>query len=378
MNRLFSYFYNMKTIKSWSPGRINLIGEHIDYNDGYVMPAAIDKGTQFEITINGSDNMVDIHAQNIDDSVKFKIGEAHGLPMWAKYLYGVLMELRKYGADIGGFSATFSGDVPIGSGLSSSASLECSFAYGLDKLWDLHLDDWQIIKACQKAEHNYVGIKCGIMDQFASIKGRSGNVMRLDCRDLSYQYLPCNLGSYQLVLLNTHVSHELATSAYNDRRTQCESALNKIQDKYENIKSYRDFDLNFLESTQNILSDIEMHRARHVITEIQRVLTASDALLAQDMVTLGKLMYGSHESLSHDYEVSCSELDALVHYTRQDDKVLGSRMMGGGFGGCTINLVHEEHIETFINRIKQQYYNAYGIELTAYQLNISDGAQIII
>ncbi len=366
-----------KKVISWAPGRINIIGEHIDYNDGYVMPAAIDRGTRFEIMANGTDSEVELHAQNIDDRVRFKIGEAHGLPTWAKYLYGVLMELIGYGAEIGGFSATFSGDVPIGSGLSSSASLECSFARGLIELWDLQLDDWQLIKACQMAEHRYVGIKCGIMDQFASVMGRAGQVLRLDCRDLSYEYLPCDLGEYRIVLLNSHVSHELATSAYNDRRAQCESALEKIKSKHKGIQSYRDVDQHLLNTVSVDLTEFEMARARHVVSETNRVLRASEALSAGDIAMLGAFMYRSHESLSQDYEVSCPELDTLVELTRSDERILGSRMMGGGFGGCTINLVQELYVDSVIDRMTREYHTAHGIELTSYQLKIGDGAQII-
>lgn len=362
---------------SWAPGRINIIGEHTDYNNGFVLPAAINRGTRFEIESNGTPDTVRLRAKNLNESVSFKISSAINLPTWAKYLYGVLMEISKYSGQIMGFNAEFSGNVPIGSGLSSSASLECSFAIGLNELWDLKIDNWQIIKACQMAEHHYVGIKCGIMDQFASVMGKDGHVVRLDCSDLSYEYIPCDLIDYEIVLLNTNVSHELANSAYNERREQCESAVNKLKVKYPHIKSLRDVDTKMLNTSKIPLTRVEHARAQHIITENDRVLQASEALLGGHIKTLGKLMYQSHESLSTQYEVSCPELDYLVYLSKDNTNVIGSRMMGGGFGGCTINLVKKGHTVNFIEQLAELYNNKFNISLNAYQLAIGNGACLL-
>jgi galactokinase len=258
--------------------------------------------------------------------------------------------------------------------MSSSAALECSLAFGLNELFDLGLDTWDLIRASQMAEHHFVGIKCGIMDQFASMLGKPNSVMLLDCRTLEYAYVPLDLGDYQLLLLNTQVSHELASSDFNLRRSSCEEGLAFFQKQHSGVTSLRDVDGALFEKYKQNLPVPIANRVRHVLTENDRVLQATDALAKQDFKRLGELMYASHESLQHDYEVSCPELDFLVDLSRQNPAVLGSRMMGGGFGGCTLNLIHSTAVERFISESAEAYSRRFGIQLVAYPVQIGSGA----
>ena len=361
-----------------APGRINIIGEHTDYNDGFVLPAAIDRGCTFKLEKNHS-NSVYIRAENIGETFEFSIDEFNPLDSggWPNYVMGVIHELQKTGAEMHGFNASFEGDVPIGSGMSSSAALECSLAVGLNALFDLNLDHWQMIKASQMAEHNYVGIKCGIMDQFASVMGKKDQVVLLDCRSLEYAYHPFHLEEYQLLLLNTNVSHELASSEYNTRRAECEEGVMYIKRSYQEVNSLRDADLDMLQSIKPIADEKVFHRCHHVISENSRVLKAIRALDDNNAGLLGKLIYESHRSLSEDYQVSCEELDFLVEFTFDKAYVLGSRMMGGGFGGCTISIVKQNRIEEFVEHARKAYHQRFGIDLTPYQVSIEEGAHLI-
>jgi len=369
---------NKNKIIAQSPGRINIIGEHTDYNDGFVLPAAINKKSVFKLSKNGSDQTVNIRSEDFGNSYSFSLTDLKPLKSgWENYVMGVINELQKSGAHLEGFDGEFGGDVPIGSGMSSSAALECSLAFGLNELFDLGFDNWQIIKICQLAEHNFAGIKCGIMDQFASVMGKKDHAMLLDCRSLEYKFFPLELGKYEFLLMNTNVSHTLASSEYNTRRIECEKGVEIIRSKFPNIKNLRDATLEMLTHCTSELPEPIFKRCHHIITENERVLNATDALTKKDFHLLGKLMYQSHLSLQTKYEVSCQELDFLVDITQENPHVLGSRMMGGGFGGCTINLILRNERASFVDHASTAYRKQYGIDLKDYSVQISDGSKII-
>jgi galactokinase len=367
---------NMLVVQA--PGRINIIGEHTDYNDGFVLPAAIDKHLTFTLTTNGHPTAVNIKAIDLNETFSFDLSDFQRISNgWQNYVMGVVAELQQLGGAIRGFDATFSSMVPIGAGMSSSAALEASLATGLNALFQLGLDQWQIIKACQRAEHNYAGIQCGIMDQFASVMGKANHVMRLDCRSLEFEYFPFELGDYELLLLNSKVSHALASSEYNTRRAECEAGVAAIQKKHPAVQSLRDVSPALLTEMQPSLPPPIFQRCSHVVSENQRVIAATQALKSRDFQTLGALLYASHKSLSQDYAVSCPELDFLVDQTKDKDYILGSRMMGGGFGGCTLNLIKKAHTPEFTAWISRAYRNQFGIDIAVYQVAVSDGAGVV-
>jgi len=358
-----------------APGRINLIGEHTDYNEGFVLPAAIDKTTVVKLKKNEHSSVCHFVAKNVNQSYDFDLNDYQPISSgWQNYVMGVVAELQKLGANLSGFDCEFEGNVPIGSGMSSSAALECSLAYGLNELFDLGFDKWQLIKAAQMAEHHFVGIKCGIMDQFASVMGKKNQVMRLDCRSLEFEYFPLDLGNYQLLLLNTNVSHQLADSEYNKRRTECEEGVAILKQKYPQVQSLRDATYEMLLTMMPKMPGNVASRCRHIITENARVITATNALIEKNFTTLGNLLYQSHDSLQNDYQVSCKELDYLVQQSKDKSYILGSRMMGGGFGGCTINLIEKQFVPAYIEEISIDYHQQFGIELTPYSVSIENGA----
>lgn len=360
-----------------SPGRINIIGEHTDYNEGLVLPAAIDKHTTVQLKKNHDQSKCRVLAKNVDEVFEFELQDLKPLKKgWQNYVMGVVAELQRLGVVLSGFDGEIEGNVPIGSGMSSSAALESSLAYGLNELFELRLDPWQLIKVCQMAEHNFAGIKCGIMDQFASVMGKKNQVMLLDCRTLSYDYYPFDLGAYQVLLLNTNVAHALADSAYNTRREECEYGVHFFQKKYEGINSLRDVSVETLSAEMTKLPQKVAQRCRHVIGENDRVVAATRALVDKEYKILGELLYQSHDSLQHDYEVSCAELDFLVDQTKNKPYVLGSRMMGGGFGGCTINIIEKKWVEPFVEEISKRYKNQFGLETTPYSVSIGNGASL--
>ena len=357
-----------------SPGRINLIGEHTDYNQGYVLPAAIDKNIQLRISKNNQLTNCKITANNLKESFEFDLQNYQALNGgWQNYVLGVVHELQKMGANILAFDAEFEGTIPLGAGMSSSAALECVFAFALNEMFDLGFDRWQLIKAAQKAEHHFVGTKCGIMDQFASMMGKQNQVILLDCRSLDYEYFPLDLGDFQLLLLNTNVSHALADSEYNARRSSCEEAVELIQNQFPKIKSLRDLSVKMLAEVENFLPDKIFRRCKHVVNENERVLLTTKALQNKNFKRVGELIYQSHFSLQKDYEVSCPELDFLVRETIALPYVLGARMMGGGFGGSTINMLEKAKCANFVEQISKKYKKQFGIELTAYFVRLENG-----
>ena len=357
-----------------SAGRINLIGEHTDYNGGYVFPGAIDKGIMAEIELNGSDR-VHAYSLDLDEYVEFGLKEEDAPSQsWARYIFGVCREIIKRGGQIGGFNTVFAGDVPLGAGMSSSAALESTFAFALNFLYDLGIDKFELARIGQATEHNYCGVKCGIMDQFASIFGRKGNLMRLDCKTMEYMYYPFDPKGYRLVLLDSVVKHELASSAYNKRRESCERAAAAIRHNHPEVEFLRDARKEWLEEVRTVISEEDYRRAEYVIGEVQRVLDVCDALERGDYETVGKKMYETHYGMSRLYEVSCEELDFLNDIAKECG-VTGSRVMGGGFGGCTINLVKNELHDEFIARAIEAFKEKFGHEPKVYDVVISDGAR---
>lgn len=357
-----------------SPGRINLIGEHTDYNGSFVFPGAIDKGMIAAIRLNGT-GKVRAYAIDLDENSEFGFNE-EDLPKegWAKYIFGVCREITKRGGKVGGFDTVFAGDVPLGAGMSSSAALESTYAYALNDMFNLGIDTFELARIGQSTEHNYVGVKCGIMDQFASLFGKKGHLIRLDTKTMEYQYFPFNLEGYKLVLLDTVVKHELASSAYNKRRESCEHAAETIAKCHPEVEFLRDATMNMLKEVKNELSEEDYMRAKYVIEETQRVRDVSDALERGDYETVGEKMYETHHGMSKLYEVSCEELDFLNEVAKEHG-VTGSRVMGGGFGGCTINLVKDELYDSFIADAKLKFKEKYGHEPKVYDVVISDGAR---
>ncbi|MBP5558698.1 MAG: galactokinase [Bacteroidales bacterium] len=357
-----------------SAGRINLIGEHTDYNGGYVFPGAIDKGIIAEIKLNGTDK-VRLYSLDYDASAIFGLEEEDKpAEQWARYIFGVCRETIKRGGKVAGFDAVFAGDVPLGAGLSSSAALESCFAYALNDLNHNGIDLFELARIGQSTEHNYCGVMCGIMDQFASCFGKKGQLIRLNCKTLEHQYFPFNPEGYKLVLLDTCVKHELASSAYNFRRQSCERAAAAIKENHPEVDFLSDCKRVWLDEVRDKISEEDFIRAEYVIGEVQRVLDVCDALERGDYETVGEMMYQTHFGLSRLYEVSCPELDFLAKLARKMD-VTGSRVMGGGFGGCTINLVKDSLYDSFIAAAKEQYKAQFGIDLKVYDVVISDGAR---
>lgn len=358
-----------------SPGRINLIGEHTDYNGGFVFPGAIDKGMMAEIRPNGT-NKVRAYSIDLKDYVEFGLNEEDApRTSWARYIFGVCREMIKRGVEVKGFNTAFAGDVPLGAGMSSSAALESTYAYALNDLFgDNRLDKFTLAQVGQATEHNYCGVNCGIMDQFASIFGKKDHLICLDCRSLEYQYYPFKPEGYKLVLLDSVVKHELASSAYNKRRQSCESAVAAIQKYHPEVKLLRDANMEMLNEVAGEISAEDRMRAEYVIEEIQRVLDVCQALQDGDYETVGLKMYETHEGMSKLYEVSCEELDFL-NECAHNHEVTGSRIMGGGFGGCTINLVKEERYESFVYETVASFREAFKRSPKVYDVVISDGAR---
>ena len=358
-----------------SGGRINLIGEHTDYNGGYVFPGAINFGIMAAIEPNGTDK-VRVFSIDKNEYVEFGLTE-DSIPEqhWPRYIFGVCMEILKRGGKVEGFDTVFAGDVPLGAGLSSSAALESTFAFALNEIFNNgSIDKFELARIGQSTEHNYCGVKCGIMDQFASIFGKEGSLIRLDCKTGEYKYFPFHPQGYKVVLLDTCVKHQLANSAYNKRRESCEKAAAAIKALHPEVDFLSDAKRVWLDEVRDQISEEDFLRAEYVIGEVQRVLDVCDALERDDYETVGEMMYQTHFGLSRLYEVSCEELDFLNKLARKMD-VTGSRVMGGGFGGCTINLVKEELYDNFITTAVEQFTQKFGHAPKIYNVVISDGAR---
>lgn len=376
MSDLFKSFESDIVIHS--PGRINLIGEHTDYNNGYVLPAAIDKAITFRIKTNGLEKQCKIQSKGYGDVLYVELKNiAKSNEGWQNYLLGVLHEISLRTNKLKGFDCIIESNLPIGSGVSSSAALECGLAFGLNELFGLGLSKLEIVKLSQTAEHNYVGTQCGIMDQFASVMSKENHVLLLDCRNLEYAHIPIQTRPYKLIMLNTKVEHNLASSEYNIRKQECKEGVDVLSNLYPEIHSLRDVTEQMLLDHKEKLSPKIFQRCLFIINENQRVLSTVDALKANDWKKVGTLLYEGHEGISKQYEVSCPESDFLVEFSKNNDAVLGARQTGGGFGGCTLNIVHEDKVDEFIESASIAYYQNFNINLEAFEAMPSGGTSIL-
>lgn len=375
---LFTATFQQTPLVVRSPGRINIIGEHTDYNEGFVLPAAIDKAAYVAISLRDDD---EIHLLAADLEERFSTTVSDLRPVrsisWPNYLLGSAAQFVKRGVNLPGFNAVLTSDVPIGAGLSSSAAVECATVFALNELLHTHLDRITMVQMAQKAEHEFAGVMCGIMDQFASMMGKKDHVIKLDCLSLDYEYLPLQLEGYKVLLLNTNVKHSLAGSEYNLRRQECEAAVQLIQRHHPEVRSLRHVTEAMLDQYVLPAHPLTDRRSRYVVQEIQRLQEACLALQQGVVAKLGRLMFETHAGLSRMYEVSCKELDWLVDQVKDNDAVLGARMMGGGFGGCTINLVKEDQVEPLVAKLTPAYETAMQLPLTHYIATIDNGTEII-
>lgn len=358
-----------------SPGRINLIGEHTDYNNGFVLPAAINQCIQFSA---GKREDNEIHLFSIDKNQSFSIvldDLKRSDLLWPDYIIGVVNELCKAGHAVKGFNAAVTGDIPLGAGLSSSAALECATIFALNELFAIGLDKITMVKLAQRAENNFVGVQCGIMDQFASMMGKAGHVIKLDCQSLAYEYFPLQLDGYSIVLLDSQVKHSLASSEYNTRRNECNRGVQVISQKYPQVKSLRDATMAMAD--EMIKEPIVHHRCRFILEENERLQKGCEDLQQGNIVAFGKKMYTTHDGLSKLYEVSCKELDFLAGECRKEKDILGARMMGGGFGGCVITIMKNESVHSIPDRINKAYQEQMGKTLKVYITQIANGTSII-
>jgi len=377
LRKAFKEIFNTEPILVKSPGRINIIGEHTDYNGGLVMPAAIDKAIYVAIS-QRDDNEIHLFSENYQEKYCGNIKKVKKSDVaWANYILGVVDGLLKRGFTLSGFNLYIYGDVPLGAGLSSSAAIECATAYALSQMHQLLVSNMDLALIAQKAEHEFAGVNCGIMDQFTSVFGKQDYAMMLDCRSLAHEYIPLKLDGYKLVLLNTNVRHSLSDSAYNDRRAQCEQGVAWIKAHHPSVEFLRDADEEMLLAYVKPKSIETYTKCSYVVAEIARVKKAATALKVGDLKELGKLMFQTHEGLSKAYEVSCKELDFLVEQVKGLDDVLGARMMGGGFGGCTINIVKDEVIDALIEKVSKHYHEKFGLSLSAYVVQTANGSETI-
>lgn len=372
ITQLFQEKYQQEPLLVSSPGRINLIGEHTDYNEGFVLPAAINKYIYLGFAKNGSQKCR-VYSLDFGEEESFLLKEMKPRKGWINFVMGVAAQMQSAGHTLEGFDCVFGGDIPIGAGLSSSAALENGVGFGINQLFDLGLSPLELLKFSQQAEHEFAGVKCGIMDMFASMMGKESQAIRLDCRSLDHAYFPIELGEYQLLVCNSMVSHSLAESAYNERREECQEGVNMAKTRFPDVNSLRDIAPSMLDEIKAQLPAKVYRRCAFVLQENERVLKSCKALADHDLARFGNYLYGSHEGLSVDYEVSCPEMDFLVDFTRDLPYVLGSRMMGGGFGGCTLNLLKKDKKERFIQEITAAYRNRYGKTPEIYEVEVVNG-----
>jgi galactokinase len=356
----------------FSPGRINLIGEHIDYNDGFVMPAAIDKGINYAIALNNTDK-INFYSADFDESLSLKISDVKKMDGWKNYVLGVVNEFLLLHLPLKGFDCVFGGNIPIGAGMSSSAATEGGLAFGLNELFNFSLGRKELALLCQRAEHHFPEVMCGIMDQYANMFGKKDHVILLDCMEVTHEYLPLDLKDHKIVLINSKVHHSLASSEYNQRRKECAEGL-EILKKYSNVQSFRDVRKpESLTGFEDKMSKEVYKRCLYVIEEILRTKKAAELLKQNNIEAFGKLMFQTHEGLKNLYHVSCKELDFLVDCAAKNNNVAGSRLMGGGFGGCTINIVKENSKEQFLSETLTAYKKQFDIDAEVYEVNIVDG-----
>jgi galactokinase len=378
-NKFIELYHSSEDITVMAPGRINLLGEHTDYNEGLVLPSAINKGIYFCVN-KRADNKLIINAFDLNETVEcdninqLNITSKH----WSSHLIGVILEIQKLNKILPtGLNVCFGGDIPLGAGLSSSAAIEAGFAFVLNELFKLNLSLLAITKIAQYTEHNYIGVKCGIMDMYASVFSKKNHVLKLDCRTLNHEFIPAIMPDHTFVLVNSGVKHNLAESAYNTRRQQCADGVEVLNKKYPHIHSLRDATLSDLESVKLDLSHEIYNKCKYVIAENTRVETAAIHLTNSNLAAFGKIMFETHEGLKDLYEVSCAEIDFLVDIVKNKNEVLGARMMGGGFGGCTLNLVKNSFLVDFKKNIIEKYNNKFGITPQIYDAELRQGVDIV-
>jgi len=369
-----------------SPGRVNIIGEHTDYNEGYVLPAAIDKAIIVALS-KRNDEEIHLYAQELGREYKTQVSGLKPVQngtkdSWANYVLGVVDQIQNSPKNlkVSGFNLLLTGNIPMGAGLSSSAAIECAALYGLSQLFNLSLEKMEIVRMAQQAEHKFAGLKCGLMDMFASVHGKKDHVMKFDCKTLDFEYVPFKLSGIKIVLFNSNVPHTLNTSEYNTRRQQCEKGVEIVQAATNHSPPYtslRDITMSQLEEFVKPKDELIFKRCRYVVGENSRLLTGCEDLKQGNLAALGKKMYETHDGLSKDFEVSCKELDFLVDAVRNNKNVIGSRMMGGGFGGCTINLVKEEAIDDLVKTVSAEYQAKTNLALSCYIAQIEDGTSTI-
>jgi galactokinase len=358
-----------------APGRINLIGEHTDYNNGFVMPAAIDKHFEFAVKANGTDRF-NFYATDLNEHLSFSFDELKKGDRWISYLMGVVDGFIRRGKKISGVDVAFGSTIPAGAGLSSSAALCSGFGFALNSIFNCGLQLLDLALIAQEAEHHFAGTRCGIMDMYASLFSKPGTVMLLDCRTNQHEYLPVNFEGYEFFLIDTKVKHSLASSGYNDRRKSCEEGVEVLRQKYPQVQSLRDVDQAMLASVREEVTAETFRRCKYVVEEIERTRQAAKALTAGQLEAFGKLMYATHWGLSHDYEVSCDESDWLVKQA-QENGVTGARQMGGGFGGCTINLIRSSEKSSFLQKVKAKYVAVFKKEPDFYSIKLSEGVHAV-
>ena len=373
----FKELFGQNPLITRSPGRINMIGEHLDYNMGFVLPAAINKAIWLGIH-KRDDDTICMHSLDYNDDFHTSIDAiSPSGKLWPDYILGVVKQIQKKHKLSHGFNLVFGGDIPPGAGLSSSAALECATAFALNELFILDYEKMDLVKIGQAAENEFVGVKCGIMDQFASVFGKKEHLIRLDCRSLEYVYVPFHARNIKILLFDTRVKHSLADSAYNERREQCEKGVSLIQKYHTEVKSLRDASQEMLETCVKAVDETVYNRCTYVVSEIKRLLNGCIDLEKDDLISFGKRMFETHAGLKDLYEVSCTELDLLVDLVKDNPDVLGARMMGGGFGGCTINLVRAEAASAIIKKVSDTYLSDTGTEMLVYEVGIEDGTELV-
>ncbi|MFT5165313.1 MAG: galactokinase [Saprospiraceae bacterium] len=367
--------FDQQPILVRAPGRINLIGEHTDYNNGLVMPAAIDKALYFAIGKAEGGKSVQVQSVNYDEVIVLGNGVDTAIPSWARYLQAILEILKERGMEVAGINCVFGGDIPIGAGLSSSAALCCGFTFGIANLLGLPISKKEVALISQEAEHR-IGLNCGLMDQYAVLFGKKDHVICLDCGNLDFDYFPLQLEQHSLVLIDSKIEHQLEGSPYNDRRYSCERVVKVVAAKYSQVRTLADIKMDNLVAFKKVLDPIDFQRARYVIEENNRVYQMKLALSQGKLKEAGAILFRGHEGLSKEFNVSLPEIDLLVELAKQEQTILGARMMGGGFGGCTINLIENENKEAVLDRIQAQYFKATGIKSACYNVLIGDGLEV--
>lgn len=356
-----------------SPGRINIMGEHTDYNEGFVLPAAINYGIHAAFS-KKKDGQCNLYSIDYGELQHYSLDEISKVDVqWANFILGVVDQLS---SKIGGFNMVFTGDIPKGAGLSSSAALCCATVFGVSGLFDLRLDLWEMVKIAQKSEHTFADVQCGIMDQFACLFGVENHLLKLNCHTLDYQKVKFDMTGFQFILINSNVPHQLKDSAYNDRRTESREAVECIASGETNVSTYQDIDLSRVDAYKSQLSELQYRRARHIVTENQRVHDISKALVDQKFEEAGRILTASHQSQKADYEITCEQTDFLVDQLLKEEAILGARQVGGGFGGCILSIAKDTDLAEILNNIDADYHQKYGLSFTQIPIKISGGCAV--